>query len=77
MNFDRRKFLIRSIGTAICAGLAPSFIPSLLPEYSYDVRCYLVDSSGHLIRNNGPGVIYIGGNRDSGYPLNPGETILI
>lgn len=29
---DRRKFIIRSIGAAICAGLAPRFLPSLLPE---------------------------------------------
>ena len=31
MQLDRRKFLIRSIGAAICAGAVPAFLPSLLP----------------------------------------------
>jgi hypothetical protein len=29
---DRRNFIIRSIGAAICAGTIPRFLPSLLPE---------------------------------------------
>lgn len=32
---NRRNFLIKGIGTAICAGLTPYFIPSLLPESAF------------------------------------------
>lgn len=35
MDLDRRKFLIRGIGAAICAGIAPTFLPRLLPEITY------------------------------------------
>ncbi len=31
MNLDRRNFIIRSIGAAICAGLTPPLITALLP----------------------------------------------
>lgn len=31
MDISRRKFLIRGVGAAIIAGLAPRFLPSLLP----------------------------------------------
>lgn len=51
MNMDRRKFIIRAIGAAICAGAAPSFLPSLILSSPVDILL-----SGSTVQN--PNAIY-------------------
>lgn len=45
MNLDRRNFIIKSIGAAICAGATPMFMPSLVGGgggflYSHQARAF-------------------------------------
>lgn len=59
MEMDRRKFIIRSIGAAICAGLAPHFIPSLIPDLSGIGKVLADDEIGKLYSVNSDNMLEI------------------
>ena len=75
-EMNRRNFIIKSIGAAICAGIAPRFMPSLIGGTEFGVASYLTTRQGILIRNSGVSTIYVGSpdiDITNGLGIEPGE----